>query len=59
MISYKNSQEAIFAIDKLYADYNLLRFFANANKTTLTENRNSSETQKQSFVSKIKESKTE
>jgi len=54
-ISFKDGKEAIFAVDKKYNKQDVLYFFGTAKKMTKTENYRFSDIEKQSFVSKAKE----
>ena len=53
-ISFKEGQEAIFAVDKKYTSKEVLYFFGTAKKMTKTENYRFSDIEKQSFISKAK-----
>jgi len=53
-VSFKDGQEAIFAVDKKYTSKEVLYFFGTAKKMTKTENYRFSDIEKQSFVTKAK-----
>ena len=56
-ISFKDGQEAIFAVDKKYSSQDVLSFFGTANKMTMTKNHTYSDIEKQNFITKIKETR--